>query len=368
MPTAPAKSIVEYIRSHTEQIIESWKLEVLRELPQLAALSQASLYDHLAEFLEGLAAWIEGHKDDADRAFTALAEGHAVQRLGFGIEIEVLVREYAVLRRVLLQHLLVVTTPGARTELIRLHDGMDHAVAESLERYRAHRDHLRERFIAILAHDLRNPLAVVSPAMDMLLEAGIDEPYASIPLRVRRAVDRMSRMIDELLDFARGHLGSGIPAIPTPNDLGALCESAAEEVRGAHADREILVAKTGDLRGSFDRDRVIQALSNLIGNAVTYGTGPVRIEAREAADRKTLETSVSSAGPVIPYDVRQRIFEPFQRGTESGHGLGLGLFIVQQIALAHGGLCEVESDEASTRFLIRWPRTPVEKVPNRPTR
>jgi signal transduction histidine kinase len=367
MPAAPAKSIVEYIRSQREQISESWQREVLRELPQLAALSQATLYDHLAELLEGLAAWIEGHEDDAERAFTALAEGHAVQRLGFGIEIDVLVREYAVLRRVLLQHLLAVATPGARAELVRLDDAMDRVVAESLRRYGEERDHLRERFIAILAHDLRNPLSVILPTMDLLLDAGLDEQHASLLLPVRRAVERMSRMITEVLDFARGHLGGGIPSVPTPNDLGALCESAADEVRGAHPDREVLVTKAGDLRGAFDRDRVIQALSNLLGNAVAYGTGPIRIAAREAPDRKSLETVVSSAGPVIPPDVRRRIFRPFQRGVESGHGLGLGLFIVQQIALAHGGLCEVESDDASTRFHIRWPRTPLEETPSRPT-
>jgi signal transduction histidine kinase len=125
----------------------------------------------------------------------------------------------------------------------------------------------------------------------------------------------------------------------------------------AHPDRSINVETIGDLRGVFDRDRVHQAITNLLINAVHHGTGP--IELRAYRDREAVITEIVNHGEPIAGDALRRLFDPFSRGdtADPRGGLGLGLYIVHQIAAAHGGTCEVSSSSAATRFAIRWPLT-----------
>jgi signal transduction histidine kinase len=165
----------------------------------------------------------------------------------------------------------------------------------------------------------------------------------------------MQRLVDDVLDFARGHLGGGIPAAPAPGDMGDLCRAAAREV-APHEDRPLTLDLRGDLHGDFDRDRVIQALANLLSNAVQHGTGPIELAAYETVERDAVITAVTSHGPPIAPDVLARIFDPFARAGTSLGGLGLGLYIVQQIAQAHGAICDVHSSGEATTFAIRWPR------------
>jgi signal transduction histidine kinase len=139
--------------------------------------------------------------------------------------------------------------------------------------------------------------------------------------------------------------------------MGALCRAAATEIAAAHPQRPLAVELHGDLHGNFDRDRVIQALSNLLSNAVQHGQGPIELSAYETAGRDTIVTAVTSHGPPIPPEVLARIFDPFARAATSRGGLGLGLYIVQQIAQAHGATCDVHSSGEATTFAIRWPRT-----------
>jgi signal transduction histidine kinase len=139
--------------------------------------------------------------------------------------------------------------------------------------------------------------------------------------------------------------------------MGEICRAAVDEISGSNPQRHITVDIRGDLHGELDRDRVHQALTNLISNAIHHTDGPVEIVARESHDRQALVTEVTSHGPVIPEELRRSIFDPFTQGEPgSKKGIGLGMFIVQQIAIAHGGTCDVKSDEAGTTFSIRWPR------------
>lgn len=172
----------------------------------------------------------------------------------------------------------------------------------------------------------------------------------------------MARMIRDVIDFARGNVGEGIPVALVECDLGEICEDAASELRIAHPNREIAVELEGDLLGYFDHDRALQAMSNLIGNAIQHGEGKVEVEAREAADRHSLTTLVRNYGAAID---RSRLFDPYQPGNGARAGVGLGLYIVQQIALAHGARCEVTSDAGTTTVAIVWPRVPLEETPER---
>jgi signal transduction histidine kinase len=167
-------------------------------------------------------------------------------------------------------------------------------------------------------------------------------------------------MIRDLLDFARGRLAGGIPVAPRPCDLQALCDEVVEEMRQAHPDREIHFEAAGDLHGEWDRDRVEQVVSNLVGNAIVHGTGAVCVTARDEGDE--VVTTVHNQGPAIPAEAISTLFEPYTRPAEEADGprskgLGLGLYIASEIVHAHGGTISVTSAPGEgTTFTIRWPR------------
>jgi signal transduction histidine kinase len=355
-------SVTHFLRERQTEIVERWEQEARDELASLRKMSRPVLLDHIHEFLSGLADWIEGDTELAEKAFARLAEGHALQRLGYGVGLETLTREYSKLRVVLLQLLMTIEeSQENREQIVRLHEGMDRAINECMRRYATRREEVRERFVAILGHDLRDPLStVVISANSLAANPALKPEHRVVAARIVRACDRMQRMISDVLDFARGHLGTGIPAYPTLNDMGEICRAAADEIIGANPQREVVVDLNGDLRGAFDRDRVHQALTNLLANAIYHSEGRIEVRAYETGDRDAIITEVTSHGEKIPEDLRERMFDPFAHGdmTSPRRGLGLGLFIVQQIAIAHGALCDVASTDQATTFSIRWPRTP----------
>jgi PAS domain S-box-containing protein len=216
----------------------------------------------------------------------------------------------------------------------------------------------REQFVGIVGHDLRNPLtAIVSSAQMLLRHGGLTDKQSRVVGRVFSSADRMARMIDDLLDFARTRLGGGFPIQRRRVDLGELCAQAVDELEFAYPGREIRVQREGDLWGSWDPDRIAQVVSNLVGNALHHGPedGPVRVSIREAGDEVVLETH--NPGAPIPPEVLPHIFEPGRRGDARAGGLGLGLFIVRQVVLAHGGRIEARSGEADgTVFTVTLPR------------
>jgi signal transduction histidine kinase len=358
--------IPERLRSQKAAIGTTWETALAAQLPRLSVLERAVLIDHLPEFLDGLASWVEGNEPHATDAFDQLAKGHALQRLSFGVDLDTLTLEYQILRSLILRDMLAIDG-GAdiRAELVKLNEGMDHAVLQAVRRYVAARDELRERFIGILGHDLRAPLQVVQLALSRLADACTKDAGAAKAVeRGQRAIARMDRMISDVLDFARTHLGQGIPSRPTANDMGEICRAVVDERRAAHPDRRITVITRGDLRGFWDRDRVAQAITNLIENAIEHGHDPIELTVID--DDKRVVTEVVNPGPPIPRDVLGRLFEPFRRGEAHGKGLGLGLYIVSAIALAHGAMCDAISEPGRTRFQITWPRSRPEETPGRP--
>jgi signal transduction histidine kinase len=350
-------AITDFLRKEKDRIIEQWEQEVRSELPALQRMTRPVLIDHMYELLEGLGAWIDGRPAEAQRNFEALIEGHALQRLGYGVGLETLMREYSKLRYVILRELLALRPP--HESLILLHEGFDRAVGVAIDRYSQRREEVRTRFISILGHDLRDPLSTVKISADLLARtAELHEEDKMVIARISRACDRMQRMIAEVLDFARGHLGGGIPANPILHDMAEICRSVVDELGAAHPKRAITLEASGDLRGPFDRDRVIQAIGNLVSNGIEHGQGSIEVMAYETDDRAHVITKVTSHGKAISPDVLPRIFDPFARGGDTAvrKGLGLGLYIAHQVALAHGATIDVTSDEEATTFTVTWPR------------
>jgi signal transduction histidine kinase len=163
-------------------------------------------------------------------------------------------------------------------------------------------------------------------------------------------------MIEQLVDFTRGELGGGIPIQPAQMDFGAVVRSVVDEVSTAHRGVEIQVETSGALFGMWDGERVHQALTNLVGNAVLHGKGCIRVSA--SGQRSGVLVKVHNSGPAIPTDQLPRIFEPFRK-EERSTGLGLGLYIVREIIRRHGGTIHVRSnDERGTTFTSYWPSAP----------
>ncbi|HEY8141053.1 MAG TPA: PAS domain-containing sensor histidine kinase [Kofleriaceae bacterium] len=214
----------------------------------------------------------------------------------------------------------------------------------------------RERFIAILGHDLRTPLAAIASGAELLQHAALPAPLARAVERIGRSANRMDAMIQDVLDFARGRFGNGIPVRRVPCDLERIATEEVEEMRQAYPGRDIRIEASGDLAGICDASRMEQLLSNLIGNALQHGADPVVVGARSEGDEIVL--AVHNQGPPIPDGLQALLFEPFVEGTASASGgLGLGLYIASEIVRAHGGSIAVSSSEGlGTRFEIRLPR------------
>ncbi|BFG79669.1 HAMP domain-containing sensor histidine kinase [Paraburkholderia terrae] len=218
---------------------------------------------------------------------------------------------------------------------------------------------LREQFIAVLGHDLRNPLAAVNATAEILSRRHADPDLMNMGKRLKATVFRMSRLIDDVMDFARIRLGSGMRVAITPDeDLAAHLRAVVDELRAANGSR--IVTSHLDVRATVrcDTGRIQQLLSNLLGNALTHGSTDAPVVVEASSDETHLVLSVTNDGEPIEPHLLAKVFEPYWRPPTSapGGGLGLGLYICKQIVEAHAGTLEVVSTaDAGTRFTARIP-------------
>lgn len=223
---------------------------------------------------------------------------------------------------------------------------------------------LNEMFMAVLSHDLRNPLGAILAGAHAMQTLAPDEKLRDIAQRTASSGRRMSALIEDVLDVVRARLAGGIPIAPKPTDLGALADRVVTEFRLAHAGRRVDILREGSLEGRWDADRVAQVLSNLVGNALQHGTPERPVEVRlDGTDEGTLTIDVVNGG-AIPGELLGGLFDPFRGAHREGGrhgGLGLGLFIVKQVVEAHGGRVEVASAGGETRFRVVLPREAAER-------
>jgi len=252
--------------------------------------------------------------------------------------------------------------PTDLEDLTRFNEAIDQAIAESITRYTGDVDQSKERFLAILGHDLRTPLDATIASITFMLEAGeLREPSLTLARRIATSARRMNEMVADLLDFTRTRFGDSIPIARTDADVGRILHDVVAEVAASYPRSTLQVETAGDLQGRWDSGRLAQALTNLVVNAVHHGSdkSPVRVAARGQPGEVLI--SVQNQGPAIPEKELARLFDAMKhaRGgsARDGRHLGLGLYIVDKIVAAHGGSIHVRSSrEEGTSFTLHLPR------------
>jgi signal transduction histidine kinase len=238
----------------------------------------------------------------------------------------------------------------------------DHA-AVALETNRLNQlGEFREQLIGIVGHDLRTPLSMILMGAHVLLEReGLGAYETEVARKITTSAALATRLIDQLLDLTRSRLGGGIQIDLAPVDLNDICRQVVGEIQLTHPDRPLTVDIEGDLTGLFDADRIYQLLANLVGNAVRHGAprSPIALSICGTAGGVVIE--VGNQGEPIPPAMLPIIFDAFRKkrsaNASRSHGLGLGLFIAQQIAHSHGGSIAASSSENDgTSFRVSLPR------------
>jgi signal transduction histidine kinase len=265
--------------------------------------------------------------------------------------------------------LLIVIRPGAATNAERdewILSALADQAAAAVEKTRLDEIAVfREQLIGIIGHDLRNPLSTILMGAHLLLQReGLAEKETELARRISRSAMVAVRLIDQLLDLTRSRLGGGISIDPRRLDMKHVLKQVTEETELGHPDRPLRLDVRGDLIGVWDRDRMYQLLSNLVGNAVQHGEPRSTIELRVDGEETEVVIEVANRGEPIPPEAMPHIFDAFRKGRTiepfgtQGPGLGLGLFIAHQITRSHGGSIGVTSSAIDgTIFRVRLPRS-----------
>jgi len=370
-----------FIRENTEPIIAEWEA-FARTLPRGEAMDIAALRDHAKDMLRVIAADLDvpqtareqadkskGESDAVTDKSSTAAQQHGAGRAESGFTVAQMIAEFRALRASVLRlwresH--GATAASDLTDIIRFNESIDQAIAESIARYTSDVGQSTERFLAILGHDLRNPVGAVMTSSSFMLDhasqtGDLPQPYLSLIEGVSRSGRRMHQMVADLLEFARVSFGQTIPIERAEVDLEAVIRDVVSEVRASSPASDIKAEFVSDLCGDWDRDRLSQALTNLVGNAVQHGTAgtPVSITAR--GERDSVTVAVCNAGPTMTPEQIGQLFRGMN-GAASRDGrdrrhLGLGLYIVDKIVTAHGGSIDVQSNtERGTTFTVNLPR------------
>lgn len=372
--------LTQFIQENRAKIIDEWIAFASTLLPWAKGMSLKGLQDHAEELLAAVITDMEAPQSDDQQAkkskgrtssgaLASVGHKHATQRLGSGFNLEQLVSEYRALRASILRLWCEAEGDKAR-ELTRFNEAIDESLTEATLHYSQMLEHTREQFLAILGHDLRNPLSAIVMGATVLTAAdSLDDTQARIATRILSSAGRMDRMVHDLLDLTRTRLGSGIPIKPTHMDLAPVFHQVIAELEAVYPDCDLQCELKGDLSGEWDCDRLNQVITNLVANALQYGGkhGPVRVVGDEHGNE--VELRVHNEGPAIAESALKTIFEPMTRQPSRGHdanatGLGLGLYIAREVVTAHGGTVVATSTKRKgTTFTVRLPRHPPARDP-----
>lgn len=368
-----------FIRENIELILQEWE-DFAVTLHPLVDSTRHKLRDHAQQMLTVICADLDSYQCEQDSIEKSkgnapaeiddtAAEIHAADRLQSGFSIEELMAEYRAMRASVLR-LWQLRVKGADDlavrDMLRFNEAIDQSLAESVARFSEMRRDSQNVFLAILGHDVRNPLGAIGMGAQLiLLDDALPAKYRTVASRIAASTKRVNEIVSDLIDFSTSHLGGGMPIKPAPMNFAPECTQVVEEIRACHPDRKVELEISGDLNVTWDRARINQALSNLVANAIQHGatTEPISVVAK-GDDVITL--SIQNMGtPMAPSHLRT-LFDPAkqiairsasERAAGDSDNLGLGLYITRDIVSAHGGAIRVSSTQVEgTTFTVTLPR------------
>ena len=374
-------TLAELIRREVDDIVREWEQFARTSIPPAQDLSPTELRDHARLLLLAVATDLQTPQDDADQhdksrgdlpnnspEITKTAHAHAQHRFEQRFTLDQMLSEIRALRASVLRRWVDQCSqfsPEAVAELIRFGEAMDQGLTESVVFFGAKQDQSRGLLLGVLGHDIRTPLGAIRMSAQLLERTkGLDERQSKAVQRVINSSDTMRTMVDDLLDFTQTSLGTRLPITPVPCDLKAVFTEVVAELEALHPQRKIQLEFDGDLAGSWDAGRVGQMVSNLVSNAIQHGNPelPVTVTVKRGPNDVTIE--VHNKGRPIRAESLAKLFEPLAQTKDFGgdrhsgsSGLGLGLYIAREIAIAHGGSIDVASSEQDgTTFTARLHR------------
>ena len=369
--------LAEFITANLEAILAEWEAFAKTMLPAAEHMTTLALRNDAADILKAVAKDIatpqtadeqaeksKGRAPVAPGAPETAAQTHAVLRARSGFDMTQLVAEYRALRASVLRLWLdanPIDGPGV-DEVIRFNEAIDQAVAESVGHFHAQVERSRNLFLGMLGHDMRTPLNAIVMTAAYLSTLNAGQQVSAAAERVIRSGASMSALLDDLVDFNRTQLGLGIRVVPTTIDVAKELADELEQLRGAYPDRKIDFDVTGNTEGNWDGRRLKQLVRNLVGNAIEHGAADTTVRVALAGDADEIRLEVSNEGSSVDAADFSELFDPLKRGPvqsggrEDQQGLGLGLFIVREIAHAHGGRVDASSEQGKVTFVVRLPR------------
>jgi len=368
----------EFIVANNALIVDECEAFARTLGPAAEDMDSAALRDHIGQILVTIAAdmkvpqteWqrsekSKGHSPGVQGAPDPAAETHGGLRAASGFDISQTAAEYRALRASVIRLWLGTLPqlgPAQVEELTRFNEAMDQALAETLLQFATAAAASRNLFLGVLSHELRTPLGTIVGSAEALLRVSSQHPQVrEASSRILRGGQRIKSIIDDLLDYVHSGTAGGIRVHPASVRMDELCTRVAHEVESAFPGCRIELDPHGDMQGCWDGQRVAQALSNLMSNAVKYGApdAPIHVTL-DGSSPARMVVSVQNRGTRIAPEKLESLFQPLvrgQAGDPTGISLGLGLFIVREIAGAHGGTVDVATSDAGTTFSLRLPRS-----------
>ena len=373
--------LAEFISANIESILVEWEA-FARSVTPGAKMDALALRDHAEDILRSTARDMmtlqtaaeqsrksTGHGSDGAESLrlNGASEVHGVGRVGSGFDLLEVVAEYRALRASVIR-LWRDSRPNPDLrdldDLTRFNESIDQSLTKAVGSYTRRVDQSRRMFLAILAHDLRNPLNSIMMSAEVVSHVGGPDPTSSqAASQIAASAAAIARMVTDLMDFAGTGLGDAIPLSRSRADLRTLCGEVFSEFRAAHPTRTLRLDAEGDLSGYWDASRLRQVLSNLLGNALQHGAADCEVVLAARPEGSDVVLEVRSGGAPIPPHLLPTIFDPLVRGSSPGASprrpgsIGLGLYIVRDIVEGHGGAVTVQSTAAGgTVFTARLPR------------
>ena len=380
--------LTDFILANVEPILQDWE-DFARSLIPGAKMAPLALRDDAEAILRACVRDIRTTQSGLQQASKGKGHGgaggaesdslddasvvHGVGRVGSGFNLNEVVSEYRALRASVLRlwrQSIPAPDLNDLEDITRFNEAIDQSLAKAVASYTHRVDQSRRMFLAILGHDLRNPLSCISVSAQVASAYHASDPASTEALsQIETSVEAISRLVQDLLDFAATGLGGHMPLVMAPVNLEALGREVLAELKAAHQSRTVhFEASGGDLTCDCDGARMRQVLSNLLGNALQHGSESGAIELSISSEGPDITLAVRNEGPPISPEVLPTIFDPLVRDTSRDEtrerragSIGLGLYIAHEIVTSHGGTVDVSSSaESGTVFAVRMPRRQAE--------